>query len=331
MNILITGGAGYIGSRLAARLASNANVTVVDNLQRGTTMNADIDLRVGDIRSQRLLNKLSQDVDVIFHLAAESSVMTAEANPNNCFSTNVTGTFRVLEAARTNSVKRVVFTSSREVYGESACLPVSESAPLQARNVYGASKAAAEMLCGAYSGEISIARLSNVYGPGDTGRVIPLFVNNAIQGRPLRLFGARQVIDFVWIETVIDALERLGLGSFVAGPLNIASGKGTLITDLAERVRREAGSSSSIEIAAARDSEVVQFVADISAANAYLGIQVPVDPLFGLNDVINVAKQTTRQVAFSLGTHQRFQRLRRVKPSPEPLNAFTYLHVCLSW
>jgi len=314
MNILITGGAGYIGSRLAARLAGDHNVIVLDNLRRGTIITKSARFHEGDIRDEQTLNQLTEGVDAIFHLAAESAVMAASADPEYCFSTNVTGTFRVLRAAQANGVRRVVFTSSREVYGESPRLPVAETTPLQPRNTYGASKAAAEMCCGAFSSgvfngvfngvsngvsnevsnevstEISIVRLSNVYGPGDKGRVIPLFVKNAIEGLPLILFGARQVIDFVWIDTVVDALVRLGTGPYVPGPLNIASGKGIAISELAERVVSAAGSSSPVEIAPRRDVEVMRFIADVGAARATLNLHVPDDPLFGLPAVIAAAR-----------------------------------------
>ncbi|HWE52173.1 MAG TPA: NAD-dependent epimerase/dehydratase family protein [Bryobacteraceae bacterium] len=290
MNIIITGGAGYIGSRIAARLASEHAVTALDNFHRGTVQTPGVRFFEGDVRDERILNEVTRDADVIFHLAAESAVMSANADPEYCFSTNVTGTFRVLRAAEANNVRRVVFTSSREVYGESPRLPVSESAPLAPRNIYGASKAAAEMCCGAFPGEISIVRLSNVYGPGDKGRVIPLFVKNAVQDLPLTLFGARQVIDFLWIDTAVEALIGLGLGPFIPGPLNIASGKGTAISELASRVVSAAGSRSTIEIVPAREVEVMRFVADVGTACAVLNLRVPEDPLFGLPEVIQAAR-----------------------------------------
>ena len=235
--ILITGGAGYIGSRLARRVAGSAEVTVLDNLRRGKRnalgpAGEAIRFVPGDIRDEDTLLALTRGADVVFHLAAESAVMAADADPEYCFETNVTGTFRVLQAARKNRVGRVVFSSSREVYGDAESIPVAETAPLRPRNTYGASKAAAEMLCGAFAGEgleIAIARFSNVYGPGDKGRVIPRFVENALAGLPFTLFGGSQVMDFVWIETAVDALVRLGTGPHIPGPLNVASGFGASV------------------------------------------------------------------------------------------------------
>jgi nucleoside-diphosphate-sugar epimerase len=274
-------------------------VTVLDNLRRGSiealgTVWDSIHFVEGDIRDASVLAELTRGVDVVFHLAAESAVMAADADPEYCFATNVTGTFRVLQAARTEGVRRVVFTSSREVYGDPATIPVPETAPLCPKNAYGSSKAAGEMCCGAFAGggqEISILRLSNVYGPGDKGRVVPLFVENAINELPLTLFGAAQVMDFVWIETVVDVLLRAGFGPYVAGPLNVGSGQGISIVELAERIVRAAGSGSRIEIAGRRDVEVVRYVADVSRAKRALGLSAPRDPLFGIDEVVEAARE----------------------------------------
>lgn len=293
MKILITGGAGYIGTRLAQRLAAEHEVVVLDNLRRGTREAAKgLQLVEGDVRDAVLLRDLMRGAALVFHLAAESAVMSAAADPQYCFETNVAGTFQVLRAAQSAGVKRVVFSSSREVYGEPVSLPVPESAALAPCNIYGASKAAAEMFCRSFRNEgleVPIVRLSNVYGPGDQGRVVPLFVKKAVRGLPLKLFGTRQVMDFVWIETVLDALVRLGCGSYVAGPLNVGSGTGTTILELARRVIDAAGSASAVEVLDRRDGEVMRFVADTATAVREVGLAIPDDPLFGLPAIISSA------------------------------------------
>jgi UDP-glucose 4-epimerase len=300
--VLITGGAGYIGSRLAVRLASQGVLSVIalDNLRRGTEESLSVErgairLVHGDIRDEHTLDQAMKAVDVVFHLAAESAVMAAGADPEYCFSTNVTGTFRVLQAARAHGVRRVVFASSREVYGDPVHLPVPESAPLRPRNAYGASKAAAEMCCAAFASgglNISIVRLSNVYGPGDKGRVIPRFVHNALLGLPLTVFGGEQLLDFVWIETVLDCLMRVGFGPCVRQPLNIGSGRGVPIVELCERIVHAAASSSKVHVVPRREGEVVRFEADIAAAGKALGLEAPADPLAGLTKVIAAARET---------------------------------------
>src|SRR5712691_4119163 len=128
--------------------------------------------------------------------------MGAVRNVDYTFETNVVGTFNVLRGAVEQGVPRVLFASSREVYGEPISLPVDEESPLLAINSYGASKVAAEAYCRAFRREYGlhtvILRLANVYGPRDHGRVIPLWLQQALAGEDLRVHGGKQVIDFLW-------------------------------------------------------------------------------------------------------------------------------------
>jgi UDP-glucose 4-epimerase len=192
--VLITGGAGFIGSHLANRLAGEglASVLVLDNMYRGRMDNLQdsrdqISVRIGDIRDRQVLAECAERCDVIFHLAAQSNVMGSAHDEDYCFTANVEGTYNVLCAARTVGVRRVVFSSSREVYGDPRTLPVSESAPLAPKNAYGASKAAGEVYCQASRNtglEAVILRIANAYGPRDCGRVIPVFIENALANNP---------------------------------------------------------------------------------------------------------------------------------------------------
>lgn len=271
---------------------------MLDNLRRGAIGNLaphsdQVKFVAADVRDRQILQEALRDVDLVFHLAAQSNVIGAATDIEYSFSSNVVGTFNVLQAARINRVKRLVFTSSREIYGDQQILPVPETAALRPKNLYGASKAAGEMYChtlGAEDFETTVLRLANVYGPGDRDRVIPIFVENALNGRPLTLFGGEQVLDFVWIETVVDALMQCGLGKFVDGPVNIGSGNGTGISQLAQRVLEATKSPSPIEVAPGRAVEVSQFVADISRATKLFGIEPPGDPLYRLKDVIEAAR-----------------------------------------
>lgn len=271
---------------------------MLDNLRRGAIGNLapysdQVEFLAADVRDHNALLEAFRHVDLVYHLAAQSNVIGAVTDIEYSFSSNVVGTFNVLQAARFNGVQRIVFTSSREIYGDQHTLPAPETAALRPKNAYGASKAAGEMYCralGAESLETVILRLANVYGPGDKDRVIPIFVENALSGRPLTLFGGDQVLDFVWIDTVLDALVQCGLGQFVEEPVNIGSGKGTRISQLAQRVLEGTGSQSPIEFAPSRPVEVSQFVADIGRATKVFGIKPPEDPLYGLKDVIEAAR-----------------------------------------
>lgn len=299
MRVLVTGGAGFIGSHLVSELLRAGNVvSVFDNLHRGHREALGDNLsRVtfidSDVRNASAVRDAVRDTDVVYHLAAQSSVMTADTDSEYTLRTNVEGTRNVLEAAVAENVGRVVFTSSREVYGDPNSLPVSEAAPLNPKNTYGISKTHGEELCREFRDafeqrgpEVVVLRLANVYGPGDRDRVLPIFLKNAREGRPLKLYGGQQVIDFVWIGTVTDALVRAGTGPRIDGPINIGSGKGTTVAELAERIVAGTGSKSPIEIAPTRDIEVSRFVADITRARQVLRLPAHDDPLFKLAEMI---------------------------------------------
>jgi UDP-glucose 4-epimerase len=206
------------------------------------------------------------------------------------FSTNVVGTFNVLREASSEGAKRVVFASSREVYGEPIELPVDEGQPLLAINFYGASKVMGEAYCRAfrraYGLHTVILRLANAYGPRDFGRVIPHWVKQATAGEDLTVYGGKQVLDFVWIGQVVDALMRAASFEGPMPPINIGSGTGTRIVDLARRIRLMAGGHSQIRLVPARAVEVVQFVARIDRMRQLLRLEPSADPLANLPELV---------------------------------------------
>jgi UDP-glucose 4-epimerase len=203
----------------------------------------------------------------------------------------VAGTFNVLDAALHHGARRVVFASSREAYGETTQLPVAEDQPLVAKNLYGASKAAAEAYCRTFTNSLGlptvILRFSNVYGPRDFDRVIPLWIDRALAGEPLDMFGGRQLIDFVPVRVAVEALLRAASADVVGTPINVASGIGTPIRDLAGRILDATGSASSIRVQPSRDAEVVRFVADTTRMVSLLGVTPPADPLAELPRLVD--------------------------------------------
>jgi UDP-glucose 4-epimerase len=320
MAIVVTGGAGFIGRQLVERLCQESlgtatePVVVLDNLRRGSREALApliADGRVlfieGDVRDTDVVRRAVSGAETIFHLAAQANVMGSEGNPDYAFTTNVTGTYNMLEAAQDAGVRRIVFASSREVYGQPSLLPVPEDAPFAPKNTYGATKAAGEMACRAASThglEVVALRLANVYGPGDTGRVIPLWLGCAARGEDLPLYGGDQVLDLVWVGDVVEAMIRaaqtprqrfaarkwLGAddarGFFVA--LNIGTGEGTPITSLAERIRQFAARNIRVQLLPPRAVEVERYVADITRARTALGFQ-PESPLAHLPQLVRAA------------------------------------------
>jgi UDP-glucose 4-epimerase len=309
--VLITGGAGFIGSHLAAGIirAGIAEVRILDNFHRGNIGRlravGEVDFKIGDIRDDAddgALRTVMKGCDVVFHLAAQSNVIGAAQDSDYSISTNVLGTYRVLNAARAAGVRRVVFTSSREVYGDPVSLPVGEDAPLLPKNLYGASKCAGEAYCVAmrvYGLETVILRLANVYGPGDRDRVIPIFVENALTGAPLVLYGGQQIVDFIYIGDVIDALIRAGFEDYIHAPVNIGSGIGVSIQELASRVISDTGSPSEVRLLPPRDIEVCGFVARVATSRRLLAMSERIDPLFRLGDTIESLRGATGSVRLS--------------------------------
>jgi UDP-glucose 4-epimerase len=272
-------------------------IVVFDNLHRGRLANLAqhvasprLSIIQGDVRNADAVNETLRDANVVYHLAAQSTVMGAVEDLDYSFSTNVVGTFNVLRAASRVGVRRVVFASSREVYGEPIELPVDEGQPLLAINFYGASKVMGEAYCRAFRRanglNTVILRLANAYGPRDYGRVIPQWVSQATAGEDLTVYGGKQVLDFVWIGQVVEALMRTEDLEGPMPPINIGSGTGTRIVDLARRIRLMAGSRSQIQLVPARAVEVVQFVARIDRMRQLLHVEPSADPLAHLPEMI---------------------------------------------
>ncbi len=274
MRILVTGGAGFIGSHLVDVLSQDADNTIIvfDNFHRGKRDNlkahlhdGKVKLISGDIRDYSSLKKIGK-IDLIYHLAAQSNVIGSFLNQDYAFGSNVDGTFNVLKYASENNVKRFIFSSSREVYGNPECLPVDEKHPLNPINIYGATKASGEMLCQAFiktkNLKIAILRIANVYGPRDKDRVIPIFLENAKSNRDLELFGGKQVLDFVWIGDVIKSIVDISKDDkFIGEVINIGTGMGISIEDLAKKIIKITGSKSRIVRKNPRSVDVENFIA----------------------------------------------------------------------
>ena len=293
MRVLVTGGAGFIGSHLVDALVERGDdVVVLDNMRRGSRehlvphiASGACELRVGDIRDRETLDRALDGVALVFHLAAQSNVLGAISDLDYSFTTNVGGTFSVLDAARRSGARRVVFSSSREVYGDPQITPVLESAPLAPKNPYGASKVAGEAYCQAmghsFGLDVAVLRLANVYGPRDSDSVIPRWLKLATDGAELPVYGGKQVLDFVPVRIAVAALLHAGEHG-LDGVVNVGSGFGTQILELAERIREATGSRAAVRIEPANDCEVTRFVADVTRLRA-LGIEPPADPLVDLS------------------------------------------------
>jgi UDP-glucose 4-epimerase len=246
----------------------------------------------GDIRDETALQRALDGVEIVFHLAAQANVIGSEADRDYAFSTNVVGVYNILKASESAGVRRVLFGSSREVYGEAQTLPVREDAPVAPKNAYGASKVAGEQYFRVAQArealETVIFRMANVYGPRDSERVIPLWMEHARRGVDLLLYGGDQVIDFVWVQDVVEAFVQAAFAErerVVGQTINIGTGQGTPIADLARRIVALSGSESQLQILPARGAEVRRFVADPTRLKAVLGLE-PDPPLAHLPEML---------------------------------------------
>ena len=300
MKIFVTGCAGFIGSHLIDRLiADGFEVAGVDNLSRGKSDNISgqinshaLEFNEADIRDFETISGLMKGCEVVFHLAAQSNVMGAVIDLDYSFQSNVIGTYNVLKAARANKVKRLIFSSSREVYGEAESLPVREDQPLRSKNFYGASKVAGEKYCEIYQNmkdiEIVILRLSNVYGLRDFDRVIPIFISNMQKNQKVKIYGGKQVIDFISIELVVEALvQSIDNEKAITGATNIGSGVGTTLFELANRIQEIYKSGSEILVEPARNVEVVKYIADIKRMCNIFDVMPEGDPLYYIKSMVD--------------------------------------------
>jgi UDP-glucose 4-epimerase len=299
MKILVTGGAGFIGSHLVDRLISDGyDVVVTDNLFRGKLENikqhidsGKINFHNTDIRDYSGLLKVMQGCEVVFHLAAQSNVMGAVENIDYSFESNVVGCFNTLKAAKETGVKRFIFSSSREAYGEAQYLPVDEKHPLSSKNTYGASKVAGEKYCEVFQNmcdlEVVIFRLANVYGERDYNRVIPIFHNNAFNKKDIHIYGGKQVIDFISIEIIVEAfMQAINNQEALSGPTNVGAGKGVTLFDLAGRIMKLTDTDIKVVVDPPRTVEIVKFTANIERFKKIFDVSLPEDPLYYLETMI---------------------------------------------
>jgi UDP-glucose 4-epimerase len=269
MRALITGGAGFIGSHLAeALLGAGHEVAVLDDLSTGRVDNLQavqeargFTLHLGSVRDEALVQKLVDDADVVYHLAAAVGVRLILEQPVETIATNIVGTEVVLRAAAHRKV-RVVLASTSEVYGKNDQVPLSEEddrilgPTTKSRWSYACSKAIDEFLALAYHREhalpVVILRYFNTVGARQTGRygmVVPRFVRQALDGRALSVYGdGRQSRAFTDVEDAVRATLALSLSPAATGEVfNVGSRTEVTIGELAERVKRVVGSDSPIE------------------------------------------------------------------------------------
>jgi UDP-glucose 4-epimerase len=299
--VLVTGGAGFIGSNVIKLLTSEGyDVVVLDNLSSGYERNLgpfkQVSLQVGDVRDAETVARVMEDVEIVFHLAASVGNVKSIEQPVEDSEINVIGTIRVLEAARRAGVKKIVCSSSAAIFGELQRLPIDEGHPTEPDSPYGVSKLAEEKQCLAfgriYGLDAICLRYFNVYGVNQRydayGNVIPIFADRLLRRKPLTIYGdGEQTRDFVSVDDVARANLLAARSRGVSGAFNIASGVATTINRLASMMSEMSDSEITIEHTEARKGEVRDSQADISAARATLGYEPRVALAPGLLEYMN--------------------------------------------
>lgn len=311
LKVLVTGGAGFIGSNIVRHLAGDGHeVVVLDNLLSGFASNVEgIDgarLVVGDIRDEAAVNRAVEGVEVIYHLAAAVGNKRSIDHPILDAEINVIGTLRVLEAARRAGVRKMVTSSSAGIFGELKTLPIREDHPVEPDSPYGASKLCKEKECLAYAKlydlEVVCLRYFNVFGPNQRfdayGNVIPIFVFQMLRGEPITIFGdGEQTRDFVNVRDVVQANLKAAEARGVSGAFNIGSGTRITINDLVRRIAAASGIRPRVSHGPPRPGDVRDSLADITAARRDLGFEPAVDFDEGLREYVGWARVETRSAA----------------------------------
>jgi UDP-glucose 4-epimerase len=298
MRVLVTGGAGFIGSHLVdARVGAGDEVVVLDNLVAGyqENVNPKARLLIGDITDPDTVAAALDGAELVFHLAAARAVLRSVQQPLSTDRTNTAGTLALLEGARQAGVRRVISTSSSSVYGGAEVTPTPESAPLVPRSPYAVSKLAGEHYARVYwelhGLETVVIRLFNVFGPrqrpdSQYAAVIPIFIDAIKHGRGVEIHGdGQQSRDFTYIDDAVAgylAAARAPASRCAGRTYNIAGGGEHTVLELVSALEVIMGADAEAVHIKARPGDVRRSRADCSAAAGDLGWSAQIDFLDGL-------------------------------------------------
>ncbi|MER7724684.1 NAD-dependent epimerase/dehydratase family protein [Streptomyces sp. NPDC096323] len=316
MNIVITGGAGFIGSNLARTLANDpaiSQIRVIDNLSTGSKQNLadlDVDFFEGDIQDAALLDEALHGADAIVHLAALPSVPRSVKDPLASHHANATGTLQVLEAARRAGNVHVIAASSSSVYGSNPCLPKHEGLATAPMSPYAVTKLATEAYLGAYHHSYGLPvlpfRFFNVYGPGQRAdhpyaAVIPKWISAMLAGHPVTVHGdGTQTRDFTYVGTVCRVLTDTLLRRVVEPrPVNLAFGTRISLLDLIPVIETAAGGQIRRKHLPSRAGDVPHSQADSGRLRALFPTAAPVALEEGVSATVDWLRTSVIRAASS--------------------------------
>lgn len=259
MRVLITGGAGFIGSHLVEYFQGRADVVVLDNLRSGYLRNLDGLAHTfieGSVTDPAAVARAMDRVDLVFHLAAMISVPESMSRPRDCVDINVTGLLHVLEAASSAGVKKLVLASSAAVYGDNPAVPKIEAMLPEPKSPYAITKLDGEYYLELFRREARLdtasLRFFNVFGPrqdpaSSYAAAVPIFMHKALANEDLTIFGdGEQTRDFIHVKDIVAALAHVAQRPDLHGTYNVGYGTSMTLRDLASQILHLAGSSSQI-------------------------------------------------------------------------------------
>lgn len=303
--VLVTGGAGFIGSHLVDKLISRGySVVVLDNFHseemesfREVLGRASFEVIEGDIRDRKAVREAMDGVDAVVHLAALIDVEESVNNPLETHDVNVNGTLNVLNEAVRSGVRKLLFASSTAVYGEGNPLPLEEEHSLNPISPYAASKVSAEYYCKAFNScyglSTVVLRFFNVYGLGQKNGayngVITRFLQNALKGEPLIVYGdGKQTRDFILVDDVVEAtLLALENANSKGETFNVCTGKPTAVNELVQIVKEVLKRDLKVIYDKPRKGDIKNNYGDPSKAEEILGFKAKLSLREGLERLRN--------------------------------------------
>jgi NAD dependent epimerase/dehydratase len=314
--VLVTGAGGFIGGHLVAELVrSGASVRALVHYnsrnERGTLdwlapeLTREVDVVLGDLRDVESVQQAAEGADTILHLGAQIAIPYSFVNPRDFFETNVLGTLNVAQAALRGGARRVIHTSTSEVYGSARTVPITLDHPIEPQSPYAASKVAADKLMDAwhrsYELPMTIVRPFNTYGPRQSARaVIPTIMSQALAGGTLRLGSLTPRRDLTFVEdTVAGLLAAADSDAAIGRTIQLGTGEDVAIGDIVELVGDIVGRRLEVELDEARvrpaASEVERLISDPSLAQELTGWSAEVDLRDGLARTLDwIASNTQR-------------------------------------
>ena len=269
MRVLVTGGAGFIGSHIVEHFQGKAEVRVLDNLRSGFLRNIEpfkVEFIEGSVLDTEILKRAMDGVDYVFHLAAMISVPESMGKPVECVQINTIGTLNVLEAAAQAGVKKMTLSTSAAIYGDNPIVPKREDMFPEPKSPYAETKLSGEYYCGIYTkeGRLNTAclRYFNVFGPRQDPKsqyaaAIPIFISKALRNEPITIFGdGEQTRDFIYVKDIAAANAFFATESPETGVFNVAYGGRITINDLAKKIIAILGSKSEIVYKPVRAGDV---------------------------------------------------------------------------